>query len=90
VNDSVKKLYRSRDNVMLAGVAAGLADFLDIDPTIVRLIFAFSIFLGGTGLLVYFVMWMVVPEEPDPSSEVVEANQPLRKPHRGRNPKPSK
>jgi len=79
VTENVKKLYRSRDNVMLAGVAAGLADFLDIDPTIVRLIFAFSIFLGGTGLLVYVVMWMVVPEAPDASSEVVEAKPAAKK-----------
>ena len=79
MTENVKKLYRSRDNVMLAGVAAGLADFLDIDPTIVRLIFAFSIFLGGTGLLVYVVMWMVVPEAPDASSEVVEAKPAAKK-----------
>lgn len=80
MNDSVKKLYRSRDNVMVAGVAAGLAEFLEIDPTIVRLIFAFSIFLGGTGALVYFVMWLVVPEAPDASSEVVEAKPAAKKP----------
>jgi phage shock protein PspC (stress-responsive transcriptional regulator) len=79
VTENVKKLYRSRDSVMVAGVAAGLADFLDIDPTIVRLIFAFSIFLGGTGLLVYVVMWMVVPEAPDASSEVVEAKPAAKK-----------
>ena len=79
MTENIKKLYRSRDNVMVAGVAAGLADFLDIDPTIVRLIFAFSIFLGGTGLLVYVVMWMVVPEAPDASSEVVEAKPAAKK-----------
>ena len=79
MNDTVKKLYRSRDNVMVAGVASGLADFLEIDPTIVRLIFAFSIFLGGTGALVYFVMWLVVPEAPDASSEVVEAKSATKK-----------
>ena len=79
MNDTVKKLYRSRDNVMVAGVASGLADFLEIDPTIVRLIFAFSIFLGGTGALVYFVMWLVVPEAPDASSEVVEAKPATKK-----------
>ncbi len=79
MNDTVKKLYRSRDNVMVGGVASGLADFLEIDPTIVRLIFAFSIFLGGTGALVYFVMWLVVPEAPDAGSEVVEAKPAAKK-----------
>ena len=64
MTDQVKKLYRSEDDRMIAGVAGGLGEFLDIDSTIIRLIFAFSILLGGTGLLVYAVMWLVVPESP--------------------------
>ena len=64
MTDQVKKLYRSEDDRMIAGVAGGLGEFLDIDSTIIRLIFAFSILLGGTGLLVYAVMWQVVPESP--------------------------
>jgi len=64
VTDNVKRLYRSEDDRLIAGVAGGLGEFLDIDPTIIRLIFAFSILLGGTGLLAYLVMWLVVPEEP--------------------------
>jgi phage shock protein C len=63
VTDNVKRLYRSEDDRLIAGVAGGLGEFLDIDPTIIRLIFAFSILLGGTGLLAYLVMWLVVPEE---------------------------
>jgi phage shock protein PspC (stress-responsive transcriptional regulator) len=62
VTEQVKKLYRSEDDRMIAGVAGGLGEFLDIDSTIIRLIFAFSILLGGTGLLVYAVMWLIVPE----------------------------
>ena len=58
------RLYRSRDNRMIAGVAYGLGEFLGIDPTIIRLLFVFSVFIGGTGALVYFVMMLVVPEEP--------------------------
>ena len=64
MTEQVKKLYRSEDDRMMAGVAGGLGEFLDIDSTIIRLIFAFSILLGGTGLLVYAVMWLVVPESP--------------------------
>jgi phage shock protein PspC (stress-responsive transcriptional regulator) len=63
----VKKLYRSRDNRMLGGVAAGLAEYLEADPTIIRLIFAFSFLLWGTGILIYLVMWVVVPEQPEVS-----------------------
>ena len=67
------RLYRSRDNRMIAGVAYGLGEFLGIDPTVIRLLFVFSIFIGGTGVLAYFVMMLVVPEEPlEGAVEVVE------------------
>jgi phage shock protein C len=72
------RLYRSRDNRMIAGVAYGLGEFLGIDPTIIRLIFAFSILLGGTGALAYFVMMLVVPEEP--LGGEVEVVEPAPKP----------
>lgn len=60
-----KKLYRSRDDQMIAGVCAGLAKFLGMDVTIVRLVFALFALAGGPGVLLYFVMWVVVPEEPE-------------------------
>jgi len=49
---------------MLGGVAAGVADYFDVDPTIVRLIFVLSIFVGGAGILAYIVMWIIVPQGP--------------------------
>lgn len=77
--EEVKRLYRSRDNRMVAGVAAGLGEFLGIDSTIVRLAFAFSFFLSGAGLLAYLIMWVVVPEEPLASASSVAA-KPATKP----------
>ncbi len=59
-----KKLYRSRKDKMLGGVAAGLAEYFDIDPTLVRIAFVITLFLGGTGVLAYLILWIVVPEEP--------------------------
>ncbi len=60
-----KKLYRSRNNRMIAGVCAGLADFFGIDPTVVRLIFVAGTLLGfGSFVLIYLVLFIVVPEEP--------------------------
>jgi phage shock protein C len=60
-----KKLYRSRNNRMIAGVCAGLAEFFGIDVTVVRLVFAAGALLGfGSFILVYLVMFVVVPEEP--------------------------
>lgn len=59
-----KKLYRSRKEKMIAGVAGGLAEYFDIDPTLIRIIFVVSLFVGGSGILAYIILWIVVPEEP--------------------------
>ena len=59
------RLYRSPDDRILAGVAGGLAEMLDFDPSIVRIVWAVLIVLtGGLALLVYVVMAIVVPERP--------------------------
>ena len=59
-----RKLYRSAKDKMIGGVASGLAEYFDIDPTIVRVLFVISLFLGGTGIIAYIVLWVVVPERP--------------------------
>ncbi len=59
-----KKLYRSRNNRIIAGVCGGLADFFHVDPTWIRLLFILFFFLGGCALLVYIIMWIIVPNEP--------------------------
>jgi len=59
------RLYRSRDDRVLFGVCGGLADWLDIDPSLVRIVFAVLVITGGIGLLLYIIMALVVPEEPD-------------------------
>lgn len=64
-----KQLFRSRDNRLVAGVCAGLGEFLGIDPTVMRLIFVIAGLLGYVGplLLAYLVLFIVVPEEPQPA-----------------------
>jgi phage shock protein C len=60
-----ERLYRSRDDRMLAGVAGGLAELLDADPSLIRVVWAVLVVLtGGLALLVYVVMAIVVPERP--------------------------
>jgi phage shock protein C len=60
-----ERLYRSRDDRMLSGVAGGVAETLDADPSLVRVVWAMlTIFTGGIALLVYIVMAIVVPEAP--------------------------
>ena len=61
----MKKLYRSRKNRIIAGVCAGLAEYLQVDPTIVRLLYAvFTLFSMGAGILLYLLAWIIVPESP--------------------------
>ena len=59
-----ERLYRSRSDRMLFGVAGGMAEWLDLDPSVVRLVWALLILAGGIGLLLYIVAAIVVPEEP--------------------------
>lgn len=59
-----KKLYRSRRDRMIAGVCGGLAQHFGIDPTWMRLLFILFFFLGGCALLIYIIMWLIVPLEP--------------------------
>ncbi len=58
-----KRLYRSRER-MLGGVCGGVADYFGIDKTIARLIFAALVLAYGTGVWLYLLMWIVVPQEP--------------------------
>jgi phage shock protein C len=59
----IKTLYRSKSNRMIAGVCAGLGDYLNIDPTIIRLLFVLGFFtFNGALLLVYLIMAIVTPE----------------------------
>jgi phage shock protein PspC (stress-responsive transcriptional regulator) len=56
-------LYRSSNDVMIGGVAAGLAKYLNIDPTIVRLLFVLMVVVGGSGVLLYIILWIVLPSD---------------------------
>ena len=58
-----KKLYRNMENKLIAGVCSGLGEYLKIDPTIIRLIWAL-IGLSGAGLVAYLVAALIIPEKP--------------------------
>lgn len=60
-----KRLYRSRQNKIIAGVAGGIAEYFEIDPTIIRLLFVLLAFAEGAGILIYIIAWLIVPENPD-------------------------
>jgi phage shock protein C len=59
-----KKLMRSSRDKKIGGVCAGLAEYFDLDPTIVRVVWLLAIFFAGTGFLVYVVLWIVLPLAP--------------------------
>ena len=59
-----KKLYRIRSGRNILGVCGGLANYFDIDPTIVRVVFALIGLFWGAGILAYFIMALVIPENP--------------------------
>lgn len=59
-----KKLYRDELNKKIAGVCAGIAEYLNVDVTIVRVIFALTVVLKGVGVLPYIVLWIVLPKKP--------------------------
>lgn len=68
-----RKLYRTRTNRMIAGVCGGLGEYLSIDPTFVRLFFVLLALSNGIGVLVYFLMWILVPPEDAASISLREA-----------------
>ncbi len=61
-----KRLYRSNQDRMFAGVCGGIAEYLDVDPTLVRLVFVALTLMGGPGFIIYIVLMLIVPEDPGP------------------------
>jgi phage shock protein C len=60
----VKRLMRSSTDKKISGVCGGLAEYFDLDPTLVRILWLVLIFFAGTGILVYFILWIALPVAP--------------------------
>jgi phage shock protein C len=63
-SEMYKKLYRSVTDKMIGGVAGGLAEYFEIDPVIVRLIFVLAVIFGGSGIIAYIILWIIIPQKP--------------------------
>ncbi len=74
--DAYKRLYRSSTDKVIGGVCGGLGDYLDIDPVIARIIFVLLVLFGGSGILVYIILWIVVPEKKYTFGEVNKEEAP--------------
>ena len=63
-----KRLVRSSTDKKIAGVCAGLADYFDLDVTIIRIIWLLAVLFAGTGVLVYAILWIALPLAPTPAA----------------------
>ncbi len=72
-----KKLYRSRNDRMLAGVCGGLGEYFDVDSTVIRLLFIVLAILGGHGILAYLIALILIPLEPEdkPAEAVIDSSE---------------
>ena len=62
--DATRKLYRSKTNRQVAGVCGGLAEYFNLDATLIRVLFVLLAVLGGSGVVLYVAMWIIVPKQP--------------------------
>jgi phage shock protein PspC (stress-responsive transcriptional regulator) len=69
-----KRLYRSYLDRKVAGVAAGLGEYFDIDPLLVRLLFVILTLIGGGGVLIYIILWIITPEAPYKLNDIGTSN----------------
>ena len=60
-----KKLYRSSKDCMIGGVCGGIAEYFDIDSTLVRLLAVLVVLLGGAGVIAYIIAWIIIPRNPE-------------------------
>lgn len=60
----MKRIYRSSRDRKIGGVCGGIAEYFNIDPTIVRLIWAVLVLAYGTGVLAYVLAWIIIPDDP--------------------------
>jgi phage shock protein C len=63
------KLYRSKKDCVIGGVCGGIAEYFDIDPTLVRLLAILIFFFGGSGIIAYIIGWIIIPQNPNGNTE---------------------
>ena len=69
----MKKLYRSVSNRMIAGVCGGVAEYVNVDPTVVRVIWAITSLFAFVGVVAYIACALIIPEKPD--NTIIDAEQ---------------
>ena len=73
----IKKMYRDPDSKVLGGVASGIAAYFGVDVVIIRLLFFATIFIAGTGLILYIILWIILPEAKTLTDKMEMQGQPV-------------
>jgi phage shock protein C len=61
----IKRLYRSKKDRIIAGVCGGIAEYFEVDPTLIRLAWVIFTLMAGSGLIAYFIAWIIIPNRPE-------------------------
>ena len=69
MSEETKKLVRSRTDRWFAGICGGLGNYFGVDPTLMRVLFVLFALTFGSGFLVYLVLWIIIPNEPETTGE---------------------
>jgi len=80
VSNEPKRLYRSRDDRWLAGICGGIGAYFGLDPTLIRVLFALFALAVGGGILLYILLWIIIPLEPEATGEAVHDPEEDEKP----------
>lgn len=73
-----KILYRSKTNRLIGGVCGGLGEYFAIDPTVIRIVFLLIALFGGGGILLYLILWLVIPSEKNKKVSVQENAEEIK------------
>ena len=65
MTEDIKRLYRSRSDRWLFGVCGGIGDYFGLDPILIRVLFVIFSLMFGSGVLLYIIMWLIIPQEPE-------------------------
>jgi phage shock protein PspC (stress-responsive transcriptional regulator) len=63
-SSDIKRIYRSRKDRLLGGVCAGIGNYFNVDPVLIRVAWVAAFFAAGFGFLAYIIAWIIIPEEP--------------------------
>lgn len=63
-NTNIRRIYRSEEDRIFAGVCGGFGDYFNIDPVIIRLVWILFVMVGGSGIILYIIAWLIIPKQP--------------------------